>query len=1452
MGLPLLLFICLFAFAAPTLASSSEPYYMVTVPAQLMSLSSKACVTFHHLQGETKLKMELKRNETVRQVAEDSISAPDYFHCYPFQVPSAVDGEEVWFLHVSLKAENLQVDQSKKILVYKQHLSAFIQVEKPYYKPGQTVNFRIVLLNQNFQAEDIKYPLVEITDPDDNRLAQWLDVSPQGGIASLSFPLANELSLGEYTINIPNFYRTTFTVAEMERKRFELKIDLPPVMTVLDNNVTVKACGSYIYGKPVQGLMDLSICKATLPLWIQNYLSELLAAPESTMHYLEDTGDCERVKGVQTDHQGCLSETFELSLLNISQAHPLQSLKVEASLTEGNTGDTEQAKTFNVLRGAEILTFVEKHEFYQKGVPLNVTIQVVDKRGLPKASEKVYLVLGFETKDKTLSALTDENGLAVFILDTSKWDDMVSLMGSFTEEEKETEDKTKNSKGAFYWVYPFYSESNSFLKVTAHSESLLCSTQQSVMVEYIINRRKLDPSAKYQTFYYFIMSVVGISSYGEYKLDTTELSSGTDVTGSFHLKFSKTVELFPRATVIVFTILLDGDVAAGKTLIELPVCLNNKVQLKFSKDEVHPGEKVGLEVKAEPGSLCSVRSVDRGVLLNRKHEAYNLPTDTIKYFAYKTQINRRGFPYSIEDFEKYPCMRSGKDTGPAVEEGVWVHSEADVYRLLKESNLKVFTNTKIRKPVACNLPQYTKRKSTKIQRTEELDAPVKPAQKKDIQKEIRSFFPDTWLFDLISVGPEGSTVVSLTTPDSITKYVTDGFCLGKSGFGETDNVVLTTFQPYFIELIVPHSVVQGERFTITALIYNYLKECIMVFVSLSDVGDHSALKSKDQTRCVCAEESTNFSWNVTASQLGELKAHVSSGYIQLEGGCSEHLHKMGKDHQVDNIEKTILVKPPGDLEEKTQAVILCPSDNTAQAELTLSLPEGYISGSEQAHIAVLGDIMGIAVSKLESVIYASKGSGERNLEIFVSNAQVVKYLQATKQLTPKFKEKAVKYMITGYQRQLLFKNENGSYSLFNRFKPSTWLTAFTLRSFVHAKELIYIQEKHIDDAVKWLSSLQLPNGCFQEVGESFNNYLTKQGEDEVTRTAYIAIALMEHGQVFDGSVVERALKCLKDSVGDVSSPYTQAMLAYVFTLSGDENLRKRMLDSLEESAEKTDDSKHWEMDEDGHGAVEISAYVVLALLSGQATSQKEIEEASSIVRWMAKKQGWNLGSLSTQDTVLQLQALAKFAKVTYRDNQDVTVTVSGINKQFRVDKAKSLLLQSDQLPDIPGEYTVKAEGDGCVYVQTHLKYHTPPEKLTTYFFLNVTTQPSVCTLASEKRFQIQMDISYTGERPVTNVVLIEVGILSGFLPAKRTIRKLEKEVPGVKRTEITAEKVTIYMDKLTQFEPVTLVFSTIQEDYVDNLQPAIVKVYDSSSPDEHAESEYNSPCSSDSESNNFF
>lgn len=75
--------------------------------------------------------------------------------------------------------------------------------------------------------------------------------------------------------------------------------------------------------------------------------------------------------------------------------------------------------------------------------------------------------------------------------------------------------------------------------------------------------------------------------------------------------------------------------------------------------------------------------------------------------------------------------------------------------------------------------------------------------------------------------------------------------------------------------------------------------------------------------------------------------------------------------------------------------------------------------------------------------------------------------------------------------------------------------------------------------------------------------------------------------------------------------------------------------------------------------------------------------------------------------MVALQALAKYGAATYSVEGNTTVTVmslGGLNKQFTVDQMNRLLYQEERLSEVPGEYTIKAQGQSCILAQVqHVK-----------------------------------------------------------------------------------------------------------------------------------------------------
>lgn len=509
-----------------------------------------------------------------------------------------------------------------------------------------------------------------------------------------------------------------------------------------------------------------------------------------------------------------------------------------------------------------------------------------------------------------------------------------------------------------------------------------------------------------------------------------------------------------------------------------------------------------------------------------------------------------------------------------------------------------------------------------------------------------------------------------------------------------------------------------------------------------------------------------------------------------------------------------------------------------------------VEGSARATYSVLGDILGSAMQNLQNLLQMPYGCREQNMVLFVPNIYVLNYLNETRQLTEKIKSKAISHLISGYQRQLNYKHNDGSYSTFGDHggtsHGNTWLTAFVLKACSQARSHIFVEDSHITNSLTWLSQKQKENGCFQCSGSLLNNAIKGGVDDEVTLSAYITIALLEMPLPVTHPVVRNALFCLERAWASTSEAqgslvYTKALLAYAFALAGNEAKRSELLQSLGKEAVKEGDSIHWQRPGKLQEAeafsyqprapsaeVEMTSYVLLAHLTAQpAPSSEDLSVASRIVKWITKQQNPTGGFSSTQDMVVALQALSKYGAATFTKREKAaTVTVRSsqtFSEEFQVDDANRLLLQEVALPEIPGEYSTTVSGSGCVYLQTSLRYNILPKKEGKVpFALNVETFPKSCNgVDAHRKFKIHISISYIGERPSSNMVIVDVKMVSGFIPVKPSVKKLQ-ERPQIQRTEVSTNHVLIYFEELTK-QALSFSFLVEQDIQVDNLKPATVK-----------------------------
>ncbi|XP_012664746.1 alpha-2-macroglobulin-like protein 1 [Otolemur garnettii] len=1341
------------------------PNYLVTLPAQLNFPSTqKVCLDLSPGYCHVKFTITLETKGKTQKLLEQSGLKKRNLHCISFLVPPPAGGtEEVATIQVSGIGKNVRFEEKKKILIQRQGSGTFVQTDKPVYTPGQRVFFRIVTMNSDFVPVNDK-------DPNSNRIAQWLEVMPRQGIVDLSFQLAPEATLGTYTVAVAEG-RTfgTFSVEEYVLPKFKVEVVEPRQLSTVQESFLIKICCRYTYGKPVLGAVQVSACQKAYTYWNREVGQEQL--PDK----------CRNLSG-QTDKTGCFSASVEMATFNLTGYMYYHNIDIVATVVEKGTG-VEANTTQHVYISSQMgsMTFEDTNNFYYPNFPF---------RGKGK----------FQMEDLVY----------------------------------DREQVPRYYQNAYLHLQPFYNTTRSFLGIQQLSGLVKCGQPQEVLVDYYID--PADSSHDQEVvFSYYLIGKGSLQMEGQKHLN----SKKEGLKGSFSLSLTFTSRLAPNPTLLVYAIFSSGGVIADKIQFSVEMCFDNQVAIGFSPAQQLPGADVELQLQAAPGSLCAIRAVDESVLLLRPEKALS---NSSVYGMFPFWYGH--YPYQVAEYDECPVsglwdipqplidpVPEGRSSMPSIMWRPWFSEGIDLFSFFQTVGLKILSNAKIKKPVNCS---YSFPKDGRIIGT---GADIIPegfssssASLPSEGSQVRQYFPETWLWDLFPIGDSGKEVVPVTVPDAITEWKAMTFCTSQSrGFGLSPTVGLTAFQPFFVDLTLPYSVVRGESFRLTAIVFNYLKNCIRVQTKLAESDEYQVNSWADSqaSRCLCADEAETYHWNITAIKLGHVNFTISTKILDSNELCGGHKGFVPKEGQSDTLIKPVLVKPEGVLVEKTHSSLLCPKGKMASESISLEVPVDVVPDSTKAHVTVLGDIMGTALQNLDSLVQMPSGCGEQNMVLFAPIIYVLQYLEKAGLLTEDIRSRAVGFLEIGYQKELVYKHSNGSYSAFGEQdgNGNTWLTAFVTKCFGQAQKFIFIDDK---------------NGGV---------------DDEISLTAYITAALLEMGKTTDDPMVSQGLQCLRNSVTSTTNLYTQALLAYTLSLAGEMDTRNSLLEKLDQQAVVSGESIHWSqkptLTSDASPwsqpealDVELTSYVLLAQLIKPSLTQKDIARATSIVAWLAKQRNAYGGFSSTQDTVVALQALAKYATTAYVPSEEVNLAVKSaenFQRNFNVQSTNRLVFQQETLPNIPGMYTLEASGQGCVYVQTVLRYNILPPKNTESFSLSVEMGKARCEQPTLPRsLQLTIHTSYVGSRNSSNMAIVEVKMLSGFSPLEGTNQLLLQQ-PLVKKVESGTDVLNIYLDELSK-ETQTYTFTISQSVLVTNLKPATIRVYDYYLLGEQATIQYSDPC----------
>ncbi|XP_025078478.1 murinoglobulin-1-like isoform X5 [Pomacea canaliculata] len=1486
---------------------------------------------------------------------------------------------------VILFNETSAISKAFEVQIQKNNLITLVQTDKPIFKPGQLVKFRILTLLRNLRARKGEIESIFIMDPNNLRVKQFKNVASDG-IASLEFQLISEPKLGSWFITVTVDGEETkqgFEVAEYGEEtdtcsytswllfavlpRFEVNIQSQSYFTPTTEFIEGNVCAKYTYGKPVKGFLTLNFCARGYSSFDQN----------CAVKY--------------TEIEGCYNYSVNISeVLSHYGFSYGRYFTIEASVREADTG-VQVNKTIDGPRMAteqlKISFSDSSNNYFKPGLPVFGRVKVEKADGSPAPGEEILIAANDHKNDITLKKTfkTDVNGEIFYYIchglkESTSSLSLTATALSYKDQEDVDYYRRMYQPRGYASLKQWFSPSLSYIKIPARKDSLKCRENLQVNIPYTH-----DGSKSNVTFYYQVLSRGRIILTGEKEspadsspLDILELpvdlclepspsppptsasiqppptpeSDGrsdepepstspvsvesfsnnaplesmdgeqlkseeidspegrdlrkkrfvygnppneTDIivrsevmaseVSSVLLDIPISAALSPKFSLLVFYIRDDGEVVADSMDYVVEPCFENEVKMQFSDETVLPGAETKISLSAAPGSLCSIGVVDKSVnILGGDHQ---ITPETVFKKLGEYSLSRSGSydyyddsPYCKEQIQAREKKRESQEEDDDDDEsrnfweyGWWYTSEyVDAIEAFKRMGFAVLTNLNLEtRPCKREPPVYYEEPMTLevgLGAVNGLPGPIAVTSSVPSAPSLRSYFPETWLWDLVSVGETGMLELKKIVPHTITKWVGNSLCTsGEAGLGVSPLISLTAFQPFFLAFNLPYAAVRGERLPITITVYNYLDKCLNMLLTVDGMTNfkiHSARGNRDSF-CLCGGQSSTKKFYITAQNIGKLPifagAEITSG-----GNCDSDVVI---DSQYigwkDSVQREIFVKAEGVTQQYSHNIYMCVEERAPKVEqMKLPLPNDMVEDSARGEVTVVGDIMGPALNNLDGLVRMPTGCGEQNMVGFTPNIYVLKYLNASSRLTNQIQDKAKFYMETGYQRELKYRHNDGSFSAFGESSGksgSTWLTAFVVQSFAQARPYIYIDDDDLEKSISYLRRVQGETGCFIERGQVFSSYMqgglgrsnSENKEDSYggTLTAYVLISLLQAGIDKKDSVTTNAIECINRELqrNPNIDTYSLALAAYAHVLYDQYSHQSLdLMSKLNSRAVDEGSVRYWKR-EGGtpepvnswyyyaapSAEVEMTAYALLATILFYGA--ESVSKGQPIGYWLSSQQSAFGGYSSTQDTVVGLNALSEFATSVYFEgptNMTVIVEGSGIHRDFQIQPVNSLELQIEPMKQMGSGLRIQASGSGCALVQANVRYNKLPSKLGIHnpkFELSVAAMPFRFGRNRCDRRSLVITFGVRdSETFSTGMTMLTIHTVSSWSVIPESLRELSSRfsILGIDRYEVSEQGViTFYLDQLdTRTRSFSLDLEQDREMAVSAPKPAEVQIYE--------------------------
>ncbi|KAF6092584.1 complement C3 [Phyllostomus discolor] len=1450
-----------------------DPMYSLITP-NVLQLENEETVVLeaHDPQGDVQVTVNIYDFPARKQVLVTESTALNAANSYMTTVNIKIPANRELrsqkgnkFVIVQAVFGNIQVE--KVVLVSLQSGYLFIQTDKTIYTPGSTVLYRIFTVDHKLLPVS-RTVIVSIETPDGVPVKRdTFSSHNQFGILSLTWNIPELVNMGQWKIlahyedSPQQVFSTEFEVKEYVLPSFEVLVEPAEKFYYIDDpkGLEVTITARFLYGKNVDGT-------AFVIFGVQDGDQRISLSQSLTRIVIADgTGEAVLKREVLL---GGVQPSRKDALVG-------KSLYVSVTVILSSGSDMVEAERSGIpiVTSPYQIHFTKTPRFFKPAMPFDLMVFVTNPDGSP--ARRIPVATQNSAQGQ---ALTQDDGVAKLIINTQKNAQPLTITVRTVKKDLPEERQATNKMQAL--PYSTMGNSNNYLHLSVPRVEL--KPGDTLNVNFHL---RMDPGLDAKIRYY------------TYLVGRQEREAGQDLVV---LPLTITPDFIPSFRLVAYYTLIGNngqrEVVADSVWVDVKdSCVGNLVvknALKDGRQQHLPGQQISLKIEGNQGARVGLVAVDKGVfVLNKKNRlTQNKIWDTVekadigctpgsgKNFA--GVFTDAGLAFmtnkglETEQRSEVQCPRPATRRRRSVqlmEKKIGKAGEYQSQELrkccedgMRENLMKYSCQRRARfilQGKACvdafvNCCNYITQLRAQLKRQGALGLARSDMDEDIIPEEdiiSRSQFPESWLWTVEELKePEkngvSTKIMKVFLKDSITTWEIQAVSLSdKKGICVADPYEVTVAQDFFIDLRLPYSVVRNEQVEIRAVLYNYreaetLKVRVELLYNPAFCSMATAKKRHLQTLNILPKSSLAVPYIIVPLKIGlqevEVKATVYGLFIS--DGVKKTLKVVPEGIRVNKTVTVRTLEPTKFGQNGVQREEIPAADLSDQVPDTESETSILLQGTpvaQMAEDAIDGD-------RLKHLIVTPSGCGEQNMIGVTPTVIAVHYLDHTQQWD-KFglqkRQDALDLIKKGYTQQLAFRQPNSAFAAFLNRPSSTWLTAYVVKVFSLAANLVAIDSEVLCGAVKWLIlEKQRPDGVFQEDGpvihqEMIGGFRNAQ-EKDVSLTAFVLIALQEAKEICEGQVnslggsINKAGDFLEAQYERLQRPYTVAIAGYALALLG-----KLEGSSLNKFLETATEGNRWEEPGQKLYNVEATSYALLALLL-----LKDFDTVPPVVRWLNEQRYYGGGYGSTQATFMVFQALAQYHKDVPDHNElnlDVSIDLpsrsSGIKHRITWDSAS--LLRSEQTKENE-KFTLTAKGKGQGTLSVVTTYHAKVKGKVTCkkFDLRVNLRPVPETVKkpqdAKSSMFLEICVRYLGNTDATMSIL-DISMMTGFSPDVADLKQLstgtDRYISKYEMDKAFSNKNTliIYLDKISHDLEDCISFKIHQFFNVGLIQPGTVKVY---------------------------